>query len=309
MHQTLLADRVRTLAYQEAIEAGVRPGDVVLDLGCGSGILSLMAARSGCRKVYAVDRSRAMIEQAREAARRNGLDARIEFVRARFADLELPEKVDVIVHELIGGRFWDEEMLAAVARARKRHLKRGGRLLPQRLDVLVAPTSHVSDFKRSLGFWAKQHYGFDLGSFGRLAFQQGIRQALLPQNIHLRDSASFLAPPKTVLRLDLRTATRLAEELKTSFQLKPGRRLGGLCAFLRVRLDARRGFSTGPQLPGTHWGQVFLPAAEVQTIESAARLDVTLTMATEARDWRWTLDLSPSSRRAPGSGRASPARP
>lgn len=303
MHQTLLADRVRTLAYQGAIEAGVKPGDVVLDLGCGSGIFSLIAARSGCRKVYAVDRSGAMIEQARETARRNGLDGRIEFVRAPFADLELPEKVDVIVHELIGGRFWDEDLLPAVARARKRHLKPGGRLLPHRLDVLLAPTTRLSDFKRCLAFWAKKRYGFDLGSFGRLAFQQEIRHALLPHNIHLRDSASFLAPPKQVLRLDLRTANRLPEEVRTSFQVKPGRRLGGLCAFLRVQLDAKRGFSTGPQRPGTHWGQVFLPAFQPKRIERDARLDVTLSMASDPKDWRWTLELGPSPDRDQGARR------
>ena len=189
-HQALLSDRVRTLAYRRAIEAAVRPDDVVLDLGCGTGIFSLIAARRGCRKVYAVDRSR-IIEEARETARRNGLEGRIEFIHAPLRRLELPERVDLIVHELIGSRFWDEEILESVARARERHLRPGGRLLPFRLDVLLAPTRHASELERAVSFWTRQREGFDLGAFGRLAFEQTARDALRPSNIALRDEASF----------------------------------------------------------------------------------------------------------------------
>ena len=289
-HQALLSDRVRTLAYRRAIEAAVRPDDVVLDLGCGTGIFSLIAARRGCRKVYAVDRSR-IIEEARETARRNGLEGRIEFIHAPLRRLELPERVDLIVHELIGSRFWDEEILESVARARERHLRPGGRLLPFRLDVLLAPTRHASELERAVSFWTRQREGFDLGAFGRLAFEQTARDALRPSNIALRDEASFLARPKVVFRADLRRTDHLPDEIRTSFRVRRGQRLTGLVAFLRVHLDRRRSFTTGPQRPGTHWGQLFLPAFEPTVVGKDTRLDVTLSMAVKARDWRWSLAL------------------
>lgn len=290
-HQALLSDRVRTLAYRRALEAAVRPQDVVLDLGCGTGIFSMIAARRGCRKVYAVDRSE-IIEDARETARRNGLDGRIEFIRAPFDQLELPERVDLIVHELIGSRFWDEDVLAAVARARARHLRPGGGLLPFRLDVLLAPTRHVSELERALAFWTRKREGFDLGAFGRLAFEQTARDSLVPTNIALRDTTSLLARPKVIFRADLRRTARLPGEIRTSFRLRRGQRLTGLCAFLRVHMDPRRSFTTGPQRPGTHWGQLFLPAFEPTVVGKDRRLDVTLSMAVRARDWRWSLDFS-----------------
>ena len=268
----------------------MRPEDVVLDLGCGTGIFSMIAARRGCRKVYAVDRS-AIIDDARETARRNGLEGRIEFIRAPFDELELPERVDLVVHELIGSRFWDEDVLAAVARARARHLRPGGRLLPFRLDVLLAPTRYASELERAVAFWTRKREGFDLGAFGRLAFQQAASDALRPTNVALRDRASFLARPKVVFRADLRADARCPEEVRASFRLRGGQRLTGLCAFLRVHLDERRSFTTGPQRPGTHWGQLFLPALEPVRIAKDTRLDVTLSMATRPSDWRWSLQL------------------
>jgi enediyne biosynthesis protein CalE3 len=291
-HQALIGDRVRMRAYEEAIAAAVRPGAVVLDLGCGSGILSLMAARAGARKVYAVDRA-SILDDARETAQRNGLDGRIEFIRSSFDTLVLPERVDLVVHEIIGTRFWDEGLLPALARARRAHLARGGRLLPFRIEVFLAPTSYVSDLERSLAFWKKRHHGFDLGAFGRLALEQGVAGALAPGPIALRDTSSFLAPAKRILTLDLRRASSLPERVTASFRLARGGRLAGLCAFLRVHLDRRRSFSTGPDRTGTHWGQVLLPAFEPLVAGRGARLRVSLSMAERARDWRWAFDLGP----------------
>ena len=291
-HEALIGDRVRMRAYAEAIAAAVRPGDVVLDLGCGSGILSLLAARAGARKVYAVDRA-SILDDARATARRNGLEGRIEFIRSAFDDLVLPERVDLVVHELIGSRFWDEGLLPAITRARRTHLARAGRLLPVRIDVFVAPTCHLSEIERSLAFWRRKHHGLDLGAFGRLALEQGMAGALAPGHIALRDASSFLATAKRVLALDLRRASSLPGRLTTSFRLARGGRLTGLCAFLRVHLDRRRSFSTGPDRTGTHWGQLFLPAFEPLSAGRGARLRVSLSMAERASDWRWSLELRP----------------
>jgi hypothetical protein len=114
---------------------------------------------------------------------------------------------------------------------------------------------------------------------------------LVPDTIALRDTASLLASPRRVLSLDLRRASGLPDRVTASFRLARGPRVTGLCAFLRVHLDRRRSFSTGPDRTGTHWGQVFLPAFEPLAAGQGARLRVSLSMAERARDWRWTLDL------------------
>src|SRR6185295_13624415 len=98
---------------------------------------------------------------------------------------------------------------------------------------------------------------------------------------------------KRVLALDLRRASSLPGRLTASFRLARGGRLTGLCTFLRVHLDRRHSFSTGPGRPGAHWGQVFLPAFEPLSTRRGARLRVSLSMAERASDWRWSLDLRP----------------
>ena len=70
IHRRMLNDRIRTEAFRDAIEKVVKPGDVVVDVGAGTGILSLFAARAGAARVYAIERS-PTIEQAKAIARAN----------------------------------------------------------------------------------------------------------------------------------------------------------------------------------------------------------------------------------------------
>ena len=97
-HEEMLSDSVRVDAYHRAIRRNVRPGDVVLDLGTGTGLLAFLASRAGARKVYAVEHSD-FIEVAEEIARHNGF-TNIEFVRANSREFTPPEPVDVVIRTL-----------------------------------------------------------------------------------------------------------------------------------------------------------------------------------------------------------------
>ena len=137
VHRTMICDRVRTDAFRRAIEAVVRPGDVVLDLGAGSGILSAFAARAGAARVYAVERT-AVAALAEELAVENGIGEIIEVIHGDVADIALPERVDVIVSEWLGGFGIDEGMLVPVIAARDRWLKPGGVMIPRSVTAWAA---------------------------------------------------------------------------------------------------------------------------------------------------------------------------
>ena len=129
VHRTMICDRVRTGAFRRAIDSVVRPGDIVLDVGAGSGILSVFAARAGAARVYAVERTSAAV-LARELAAANGVAEIVRVIHGDVTDVELPERVDVIVSEWLGGFGIDEGMLVPVIVARDRWLKPGGVMIP-----------------------------------------------------------------------------------------------------------------------------------------------------------------------------------
>src|SRR5690348_2959695 len=116
-HRQLLADRARVDAYRRAIEATVRPGDVVLDLGAGTGILGLLACRAGARRVYAVEEG-GMIAVARDVCRANGYQDRVVHVRGLSTDVTLPEPVDVVVTDQVGRFGFEAGLFEYLADAR-----------------------------------------------------------------------------------------------------------------------------------------------------------------------------------------------
>jgi predicted RNA methylase len=90
IHRWMLRDQRRNEAYQRALQHVVRPGDVVLDVGAGTGILSIFAASSGARKVYAVERTE-VTDVARRMVEHNGHAERIEIIQCDIEDLAVPD--------------------------------------------------------------------------------------------------------------------------------------------------------------------------------------------------------------------------
>ena len=125
----MIRDRVRTEAFRRAVHSVVRPGDIVLDVGAGSGVLSLFAAQAGAARVYAVEQTSVAV-LARDLAAANGVEAIVQVIQGDVLDLEPPERVDVVVSEWLGGFGIDEGMLVPVIAARDRWLKPGGTMIP-----------------------------------------------------------------------------------------------------------------------------------------------------------------------------------
>jgi protein arginine N-methyltransferase 1 len=136
-HLDYLADRVRCERFQQAIEQVVGPGDRVLDLGCGSGILGLLSLQAGAGSVVAIDSS-AMIEVARETFARAGYAAATHCIRAHSQRVELPGLVDLVIADHVGCFGLDYGILHTLQDARLRFLKPGGRLLPARIVLQLA---------------------------------------------------------------------------------------------------------------------------------------------------------------------------
>ena len=106
-HRSMLVDEERCRSFMRAIFKTVRPGDIVLDIGSGTGILALFACLAGARHVYALEHD-GVIEVARRICRDNGFGDRVTFVRDWSTNVELPERVDVVITETIGNIGFEE---------------------------------------------------------------------------------------------------------------------------------------------------------------------------------------------------------
>ena len=130
-HARMLHDDRRTNDYIAALQDAVRPDDIVLDIGTGSGVLAIAAARAGARHVYAVEASDIADVAARVFAA-NGVQQRVTLMRGWSREIELPERADVLVAEVIGNEPFEEEILETTLDARRRLLKPHARLISRR---------------------------------------------------------------------------------------------------------------------------------------------------------------------------------
>lgn len=133
-HISLLNDRDRTEAYFNAIANTINPGDVVIDLGTGTGILAAAAIRYGADTVHAIERT-PIAEAAQAFFAANGLQERVVLHREPSTIVELDEPADVLVTELVGNEPLSERILEYVLDARNRLLKPDARIIPYRLDI------------------------------------------------------------------------------------------------------------------------------------------------------------------------------
>jgi len=206
IHQAMLSDRVRCETYRRAVESFADvdfEGKVVMDLGCGTGLLSCFCARAGAARVYAVEAS-SMAMIAQSVARTNHLDHIITVVHDRIEDALLPEKVDVIISEWMGCFLLFEGMLDSVLYARDRYLKEGGKLYPDRAIMYLAPISYQSYYQKHVGF-LQDVEGLNLNVLRRRAEDTFLSSCL---KSHMELSADdLLSEPQELASYDLTTAT------------------------------------------------------------------------------------------------------
>ena len=180
-HRQYLEDQARVSAYREAVGEVVRPGDVVLDLGSGTGILGLLACRAGARLVYSIEQG-GMIGLAREVSRANGFEGRMVFVKGHSTRVDLPEKVDVVVCDQIGRFGFEAGILQVFEDARRRFLKPGGSLIPSRIDLTVAPVE-CPEVWSQVEFWNSCPAGFDFRPARQWAANTGYPVEFVPEQL------------------------------------------------------------------------------------------------------------------------------
>lgn len=257
VHRTMVHDRVRTEAFRRAINAVVRPGDVVLDVGAGSGILSLFAARAGASRVYAVEATTIAV-LAEELAAVNGVSDIVQVIEGDVLDVELPERVDVIVSEWLGGFGIDEGMLVPVIAARDRWLKPGGTMIPQ---SVTAWTALVNDryVGEALQFLRDEPYGLRLDGMIEMTvneiFYSGTFRHLAADDQRSESSVLWTTDAAQVTLEE----AQAPHEAETLLPVHHHGWANALALWFSTELAPGTSLSIGPGDLPTHWGMTTAP--------------------------------------------------
>ncbi|KAF9954924.1 Protein arginine N-methyltransferase 3 [Modicella reniformis] len=272
IHQQMLNDRVRTEGYRDYIyeNKDIFKGKTVLDVGCGTGILSMFAARAGAAKVLSVDNSD-IIDKARKNIEENGFQEVITLYRGKIEEIKLPCKVDIIISEWMGYFLLYEAMLDSVLIARDRFLAPGGILAPSQTRILFTASSDESFLNDHYHYW-NDVYGFKMSTMKEGVLQEAVVDFVSPETIVTNTVTIKDLPHQTITVVDLDFISDFELEMQRDDQI---------CAFVGyfdtwfsrdgkvVPLDVGitkdelkrhdlNGFTTGPVITTaeeTHWKQ------------------------------------------------------
>lgn len=264
-HYAMLRDGSRNAAYRQAIEA-LAPGRIVLDIGTGSGLLAMLAARSGAAHVHACEASPILAATAREIISANGLADRITVHACHSSRLDrvrdLGGGAELVVSEILAHDLLGEQVLTSLAHARAELTAPGAVFLPEKASIRVALADEPEGFK-PLG----EVEGFDLSLFNR-----HVKKAMVARD-HVPGFA-LRSGPADLLNFDF--AGDLAMEGHASFTLtSSGGRVTGIAQWLHVELG---GGAIYENPPGTnregHWRAGYYPFAAPRETRSGEAIDV-----------------------------------
>uniref|UniRef100_A0A8D0H4Z3 type I protein arginine methyltransferase n=1 Tax=Sphenodon punctatus TaxID=8508 RepID=A0A8D0H4Z3_SPHPU len=241
IHEEMLKDKVRTESYRDFIYQNphVFKDKVVLDVGCGTGILSMFAAKAGAKKVIGVDQYD-IVYQAMDIIRLNKLEDTITLVKGRIEEVDLPvEKVDIVISEWMGYFLLFESMLDSVIYAKDKYLAEGGSVYPDICTISLVAVGDKNKHSDRLAFW-DDVYGFNMSCMKKAVIPEAVVEVLNP--------GMLISEACVIKHIDCHTASLPDLEFASDFTLT-----------ITEDTVCTVWFSTGPQFMKTHWKQtVFL---------------------------------------------------
>lgn len=281
-HRQYLADPHRLAAFERAITQVVRPGDVVVDLGCGTGILGLFACRAGAAKVYAIDDG-GILGIARQIAAANGFADRIVHIYGFSTRTELPERVDVVVADQMGGLGFEAGVVEFFGDAARRMLKPGGRLLPRGVATWMVPLE-APDMTAWVEFWTTRPAGFDVSVVREGAANTGYPTRFNP--------SQFLAEAAPVFALTFGAPSAEAGRGTTTFTLRRPGTLSGLGGWFVADLADGVTMTNAPGAPDQiARRQAFLPLDQPVAVEAGDTVECTVLVRPMETVLGWQLTV------------------
>lgn len=289
IHEEMLKDEVRTLTYRNSIyhNKHLFRDKVVLDVGCGTGVLSMFAAKAGAKMVIGVECS-SIVDYAQKIVEANQLDHIVKLVKGKVEEVELPvDKVDIIISEWMGYCLFYESMLNTVIFARDKWLQTDGLIFPDKA-VLYVTAIEDRQYKEDKINWWDDVYGFDMSCIKKVAISEPLVDVVEPKQIATNSCL--------VKEVDLYTVKLEDMDFTSPFHLVVTRNdyIQALVTYFNIeftKCHKRTGFSTAPDAPYTHWKQTVFYLNDTVTAYRGEEIFGTLSMKPNDRNVR-DLDIT-----------------
>lgn len=258
----------RSEAYVQALKAAIKPGNVVVEIGTGTGFFATLACQLGAERVYAVEPN-PVIAVARQVAEDNGYADKIEFVEGLSQTLELAQPADVLLSDLRGTLPLYEQHIPTIVDARQRLLRPGGVQIPQQ-DTLWATLVQTPEFyhDKYVAPWLEQPYGCDFSANHKYLVNNWRRARLLPEQC--------LVAPQVWQVLDYTTRTDPGAKATLEWEIDQPGVMHGIGTWFDGVLWKQIGFSAAPDQPELVYGQGFFPLVSPVELAPGDRVMVTL---------------------------------
>lgn len=248
-HVSMINDGMRNKPFYEALQECVTPESKVLDIGSGTGIWAIMAAKLGAKKVVAIEQIEMLTPIIYQHARENGVADRIEIIQGFSTNVRLREKFDVIVSETIGNEAFDEQIVDIFLDARDRFLKPGGVMIPQSLQMMCAPVflkGSVQDLPQDVPFSCE--------------FLKSMAVNVARRHMS-RESFEILAEPKSLIEIDFLSLTEKPkfENLSATWKLADISRANAFIVYAKSKLTDSVMLDTFPALSWAVVACEFMP--------------------------------------------------
>lgn len=254
----------------------------MLDIGCGTGILSMFAAKAGAAQVYAIECSN-IVDYARTIIEANNLSDTITLIKGKVEEIVLPvPKVDIIISEWMGYCLFYESMLDTVLFARDKWLQPDGLLFPDRCTLFITAIEDRQYKDEKINWW-DDVYGFDMSSIRKVAITEPLVDVVDPKQLV---TSSFM-----IKEVDLYVAKKEDLDFESPFRLVVKRNdfVQALVTYFNVdftKCHKRIGFSTSPEAQYTHWKQTVFYFDEYLTVKKNEEIFGTFQMKPNARNNR-----------------------
>jgi protein arginine N-methyltransferase 1 len=289
IHEEMLKDSVRTGSYRSAIinNGHLFKDKTVLDVGCGTGILSMFAAKAGAKHVVGIDMSN-IIDQAQKIIEANGFKDTITLVKGKLEEAELPmDKFDIIISEWMGYFLLYESMLDTVLLARDKYLKQGGLIFPDTATLYMAAIEDQDYKEEKINFWDNV-YGFDYSCIKDIALREPLVDTV--------EMKAVVTDPCPIKHINLLTAKKEDLTFEAPFSLTATRNdyVHAFLAWFDISFECTHKkvqFSTGPHAQYTHWKQTVFYTPTTMTVSEGQKIAGRISCAPNAKNNR-DLDIA-----------------